>query len=65
MLGVPSGTYNVAFSGNGVVNSPCPSSPIATDVASATVTVTDFDFIFPLPVTEPDPSAQSQMRCGG
>ena len=65
MLGVPSGTYQVEFRGNGLVDSACPSSPIATDVAKATVTVTDFEFIFPIPVTEPDPSAQSQMRCGG
>jgi Flp pilus assembly protein TadG len=65
MLGVPTGTYTVVFKGNGVVNNPCPSSPIATDVAKATVTVTDFNFIFPLPVTAPDPSADSQMRCGG
>jgi hypothetical protein len=65
MLGVPSGTYQVEFRGNGLVDSACPSSPIATDVATATVTVNDFEFIFPIPVTEPEPSAQSQMRCGG
>ena len=59
MLGVPAGTYTRTH------GPACPSTPLATSVATVTVTVTNFDFIFPIPVTEPQPSAQSQMRCGG
>lgn len=59
MNGVPDGSYTVTFSAD------CPSSPLPSDSAVATVQVTGFRFIFPLPVTAPQPSAEATMRCGG